>query len=502
MVGDWGRVFVSVALSLFVFTCILYNFYLGENSLQFLSRNRLVLIGYRALVLALVVWGSVQDLSTVFAFADITMTCLAFVNLMALALLFKVGLRVMRDYDVSAAPGSATGVRLRRSSPTSTWTAKPGPPASAPSPRRRRTPSRCRAAIAESRAGALPRSGACATCVPSSARPARKGPTQGLRMLPVKNLFVLYTGGTIGMLQTLGTGSGRWLRSAHARPPAKPRRRPGPALALRRTATAAGQRQHDPGQLAGDARRHRRRARRRPRRRAAPCTAPTPLAYSAAALSFLLLDLPIPVLLTGSMLPAGAPGSDAWDNLVGALRVLQEGHARGVQVYFNDALLHGARVSKLRSDAFDAFAELPRPRHAEHAEMPAALGYRQPRREVNLAVLPLYPGPRAAHLRGLLDSGVEALLLECYGSGTGPSDDEELLALLREAHARGVLLAAVSQCAYGQVEFGVYAAGSRLRDAGLLGWRNDPRGGPGQALRPARRRPRTRRSATLVRLDL
>lgn len=67
-----------------------------------------------------------------------------------------------------------------------------------------------------------------------------------------------------------GTGSGRWLRSAHARPPAKPRRRPGPALALRRTATAAGQRQHDPGQLAGDARRHRRRARRRPRRRAAP----------------------------------------------------------------------------------------------------------------------------------------------------------------------------------------------------------------------------------------
>ncbi|MCR3771294.1 alanine:cation symporter family protein, partial [Pseudomonas aeruginosa] len=82
VVGDWGRVFVSVALSLFVFTCILYNFYLGENSLQFLSRNRLVLIGYRALVLALVVWGSVQDLSTVFAFADITMTCLAFVNLM------------------------------------------------------------------------------------------------------------------------------------------------------------------------------------------------------------------------------------------------------------------------------------------------------------------------------------------------------------------------------------------------------------------------------------
>ncbi|MGE7356550.1 alanine:cation symporter family protein, partial [Pseudomonas qingdaonensis] len=99
VVGDWGRLFVSVALSLFVFTCILYNYYLGENSLQFLTRNRAVLMVYRALVLALIVWGSVQNLSTVFAFADITMTCLAFVNLIALALLFKIGLRVMRDYD-------------------------------------------------------------------------------------------------------------------------------------------------------------------------------------------------------------------------------------------------------------------------------------------------------------------------------------------------------------------------------------------------------------------
>ncbi|MBP5076396.1 alanine:cation symporter family protein [Pseudomonas chlororaphis] len=99
VVGDWGRMFVSVALSLFVFTCILYNYYLGENSLQFLTRNRAALMTFRGLVLALVVWGSMQDLSTVFAFADITMTCLAFVNLIALAMLFKVGMRVMRDYD-------------------------------------------------------------------------------------------------------------------------------------------------------------------------------------------------------------------------------------------------------------------------------------------------------------------------------------------------------------------------------------------------------------------
>ena len=36
VVGDWGRVFISVALSLFVFTSILYNYYLGENNLRFM----------------------------------------------------------------------------------------------------------------------------------------------------------------------------------------------------------------------------------------------------------------------------------------------------------------------------------------------------------------------------------------------------------------------------------------------------------------------------------
>ena len=91
------------------------------------------------------------------------------------------------------------------------------------------------------------------------------------------------------------------------------------------------------------------------------------LAYSAAALSFLLLDLEIPVLLTGAMLPAGSPGSDAWPNLFGAMRALQAGQVHGVQLFFNGVLLHGARVSKLRSDAFDAFAEAPRKRLAAAA---------------------------------------------------------------------------------------------------------------------------------------
>jgi AGCS family alanine or glycine:cation symporter len=106
VVGEWGRVFISVALSLFVFTSILYNYYLGENSLRFLiGDNRKAVLVYRAIVLVLIFWGAIENLETVFAFADITMTLLAFVNLIALAMLFKIGLRLLRDYDAQRSAG-------------------------------------------------------------------------------------------------------------------------------------------------------------------------------------------------------------------------------------------------------------------------------------------------------------------------------------------------------------------------------------------------------------
>lgn len=193
------------------------------------------------------------------------------------------------------------------------------------------------------------------------------------------------------------------------------------------------------------------------------------MAYSAAALSFLLLGLPVPVVLTGAMQPAGVAGGDAWPNLFGALRALQGGVAPGVHLFFHAQLLHGARCSKLRSDAFDAFQVLARERQADCAPaIAAAIDYRQRRQPVNLAVLPFYPGMQAAHLRALVDAGARGVLLECYGSGTGPAGDTALLEALREAHRRGVVLAAVSQCQQGHVQFGVYAAGSRLAEAGLV----------------------------------
>jgi len=99
-VGEWGRSFVSIALLLFGFSTILYNYYLGENSLNFFStENQNLFNAFRVAIICLCCWGAITDLGTVFAFADVTMGLLALVNLVALIVLIRPGLRIMRDFD-------------------------------------------------------------------------------------------------------------------------------------------------------------------------------------------------------------------------------------------------------------------------------------------------------------------------------------------------------------------------------------------------------------------
>jgi len=105
-VGDWGRSFVSIALLLFGFSTILYNYYLGENSISFFrTGNDNIFNTFRVIVIGLVCWGATTDLGTVFGFADVTMGLLAVVNLIALICLFKPGLQVLRDFDQQIASG-------------------------------------------------------------------------------------------------------------------------------------------------------------------------------------------------------------------------------------------------------------------------------------------------------------------------------------------------------------------------------------------------------------
>ncbi|QXG23891.1 asparaginase [Pseudomonas viridiflava] len=193
------------------------------------------------------------------------------------------------------------------------------------------------------------------------------------------------------------------------------------------------------------------------------------LAYSAAALGFQLLGLDAPVVFTGSMLPAGVPDSDAWENVNGALLALGNGLASGVHLYFHGELMDPTRCAKIRSFGRNPFAPLQRSRGGRAAvSLPDALDYRQPRTMASVAVLPLFPGIGAAQLNGLIDSGIQGLVLECFGNGTGPSDDPQFIASLEDARARGVCVVAITQCHEGGVELDVYEAGSRLRGAGVL----------------------------------
>ncbi len=193
------------------------------------------------------------------------------------------------------------------------------------------------------------------------------------------------------------------------------------------------------------------------------------LAYSAAAMSFQLLGLQARVCFTGSMLPAGVADSDAWENLGGALVALGQGVAPGVHLYFHGELLDPTRCAKVRSFGRHPFKRLERQGGgAKASAVPMQLGYQQPRQLAKVAVMPLFPGIGAEQLDGVLNSGIQGLVLECYGSGTGPSDNPEFLAALSRARDKGVVVVAVTQCHEGGVELDVYEAGSRLRGVGVL----------------------------------
>ena len=104
--GPWGEPLVSLALVLFATTTIAYNSFLGENSIAYFERlgSRAVLV-FRLVVLTMIAWASVQDLGTVFGFADLTMALLALTNLLALWALYPVAMSLLKHYETQLEKG-------------------------------------------------------------------------------------------------------------------------------------------------------------------------------------------------------------------------------------------------------------------------------------------------------------------------------------------------------------------------------------------------------------
>ena len=82
------------------------------------------------------------------------------------------------------------------------------------------------------------------------------------------------------------------------------------------------------------------------------------LAYTAAGLSYLVQGRPKPIVLTGSQLPMGDPGTDGKRNLLDAVRVACDDAAAGVMVAFGGKVISGTAARKVRTRSFEAFDSL------------------------------------------------------------------------------------------------------------------------------------------------
>lgn len=109
--GEWTQYFLTIAVLLFAFSSIIYNYYLGENALSFMTPAPSVLFGFKLVLMAIVFLGAVAPGATsVFFFSDPMMGVLALVNLLALMMLFPILRRVLRDFDDQRKAGVARPV--------------------------------------------------------------------------------------------------------------------------------------------------------------------------------------------------------------------------------------------------------------------------------------------------------------------------------------------------------------------------------------------------------
>ncbi|MGC9459562.1 alanine/glycine:cation symporter family protein [Vibrio genomosp. F10] len=99
-VGDWGGIFVAVAIFFFAFTSIIANYSYAETNLIFLEHNnKKGLALFRVVVLGMVMFGSLASLPTVWALADVSMGLMAIVNLVAIILLSGIVIKLAKDYN-------------------------------------------------------------------------------------------------------------------------------------------------------------------------------------------------------------------------------------------------------------------------------------------------------------------------------------------------------------------------------------------------------------------
>ncbi|KAI9179283.1 hypothetical protein H9P43_005946 [Blastocladiella emersonii ATCC 22665] len=203
------------------------------------------------------------------------------------------------------------------------------------------------------------------------------------------------------------------------------------------------------------------------------------MAYTASALSFMLENLGKTVIITGSQVPLAEVRNDAIENLLGALTIAGHFVIPEVTLYFSNKLYRGNRTSKVDAVDFAAFdspnlaplvtvginidvhwRDVWRPRELARFRAHKTL-------DPNVATLRIFPGITLSTIRAFLQPPIRGVVLETYGAGNGPDARADLLAALREAHDRGVVLINCTQCKKGLVS-DVYSTGKALVQAGVV----------------------------------
>jgi L-asparaginase len=200
------------------------------------------------------------------------------------------------------------------------------------------------------------------------------------------------------------------------------------------------------------------------------------MSYTAAAMTFMLHDLPKPVVLTGAQIPLDDIGTDAHCNIINAVRVAASDVAE-VLVVFGTQVIRGARAKKMSVFDMQAVATVnERPLgeiglyikwRGDQTRRTARRALLQADLDPDVAMTSVYPGCRPEVIEHLAATH-HGLVLEGYGAGNIPSEDRSLIPAIRTASANGVPVVVCTQCVFGSTAMELYHVGRSALEAGAI----------------------------------
>lgn len=208
------------------------------------------------------------------------------------------------------------------------------------------------------------------------------------------------------------------------------------------------------------------------------------MAYTASALSFMLENLSKPVILTGSQLPIGMIRTDGKENFITSLEIAAARHngealVPEVCIYFEYQLYRGNRTHKFNAEHFEAFRSVNYPVLAQAGveikyntdAIHKAVGQEFrifTRMDTRVGVLTLFPGISREAVHTVLNiPDVKAVVMETFGSGNAPTYPW-FLEELEDACNRGLIILNVTQCRGGSVKMGKYETSVNLQRIGVV----------------------------------